>query len=280
MTHKSIGFIGGGNMAKSLIGGLIQSGVPASQIVVSEPLRNSREDLIKRFGIEVFEANGEVASRADILVLAVKPQVMRTAIDSIASFLRSRDVLFISIAAGITIKSLERWLGGEPSIVRVMPNTPALIGAGISALFANPNVSDVGRDDAERILQAVGKTVWLTKEKLLDAVTAVSGSGPAYYFYMMEALQNAAITEGLDAATARLLTIETALGASRLALASKESVTTLREQVTSPGGTTEAALNIMQSEKMAESYGKAVAAARRRADELSRELGSSDEEVQ
>ena len=280
MTHKSIGFIGGGNMAISLIGGLIQSGVPASQIVVSEPLQKSREDLVKRFGIEVFEANSEVAHRADILVLAVKPQVMRSAIASIASFRRSRDVLFISIAAGIPIKSLERWLGGEAGIVRVMPNTPALIGAGISALFANPNVSDVGRDDAERILQAVGKTVWLAEEKLLDAVTAVSGSGPAYYFYMMEALQNAAIAEGLDAATARLLTIETALGASRLALASSESVTTLREQVTSPGGTTEAALNIMQTEKMTASYGKAVAAARRRADELSRELGSSDEEAQ
>ena len=277
MISKSIGFVGGGNMAKSLVGGLIHSGVPTDQICVSEPCDEKRKQLAETFGIQTYVENNHIAQASDILVLAVKPQVMKDAIRSFSSSVVDRNVLFISIAAGITINSMEKWLGGTPGIVRVMPNTPALVGAGITALFANKTVSQNDREDADLILRAVGKTVWVDEETLLDAVTAISGSGPAYFFYMMEAMQAAAIAEGLDARTARLLTIETGLGASRLAIASNKSVATLREQVTSPGGTTEAALNVMHVEQLFNTYVKAVAAARQRADELSRELDTTDE---
>ena len=264
-------------MATSLIGGLVQSGVPANQILVSEPRDGAREQIVQRFGVCVFTENQRVAEVAEILVLAVKPQVMRDALDSISPSVGGRSILFISIAAGITVSSLEAGLGGSPRIVRAMPNTPALVGAGISGLFANRAASASDKEHANLILQAVGKTVWLPEEKLLDAVTAISGSGPAYFFYMLEALQAAAEAEGLDPKTARLLTIETALGASQLALAASESVATLRKQVTSPGGTTEAALNVLQSKDVFDAYVRAVAAARRRADELSTELRPTNE---
>lgn len=255
-------------MAQSLIGGLIKSGVPPSDILVSEPQQILRDKLKNEFAVAAVAENHAVASGADVIVLAVKPQAMKEAIASIKEAFSTRPVLIVSIAAGIRIESIERWMGGLPAIVRVMPNTPALIGSGISALYANKRVNAEGRKDAEVILSAVGATVWLDEESMLDSVTAVSGSGPAYFFYLMEAIEAAAIAQGLDPETARTLTIETALGASKLAKASNESVATLRENVSSPGGTTEAAVKRMQAGDVLGSVVEAVAAARARSREL------------
>ena len=268
MQHKNIGFIGGGNMAQSLIGGLIKAGTPTTNISVAEPRESIRGQLQHDFAVSVHAINGAVANNADILVLAVKPQVIQEAISSIKVTISDRPILIVSIVAGIRIKSIQQWTGGSPAVVRVMPNTPALIGAGISALFANDRVSKQGKKDADLILSAVGKTVWLDNEGFLDTVTAVSGSGPAYFFYLMEAIESAAISEGLDPKTARTLTTETALGASKLARVSDETLSTLRQRVTSPGGTTEAALKRMQSGAVFESFQDAVHAAKMRSHEL------------
>ena len=268
MQHKNIGFIGGGNMARSLIGGLIKAGTPITNISVADPLESIRGQLQHDFGVSVYRINEVVARSADILILAVKPQVIEKAISSIKVTISDRPILIVSIVAGIRIRSIKQWIGGSPAVVRVMPNTPTLIGAGISALFANDRVSKQGKTDADVILSAVGKTVWLDNEGLLDAVTAVSGSGPAYFFYLMEAIETAAISEGLDPKIARTLTTETALGASKLARMSDEDISTLRQRVTSPGGTTEAALKRMQSGAVFESLQDAVHAAKMRSHEL------------
>ena len=203
-----------------------------------------------------------------MLVLAVKPQVMRDVLVALASTITQAHPLLISVAAGVTSRSIEKWSGGGSSLVRVMPNTPALIRSGVSALFANPDVTDEQRNIAESIMRAVGTTVWVDEESLMDSVTAVSGSGPAYFFYVMQAIENAAKKEGLDHDTARLLTIETALGAARLALESDESPGVLQERVTSPGGTTEAGIAILDSEKVNEAFEQAVSAAGNRSREL------------
>ncbi len=262
-------------MARSLIGGLVKSGVPPSHILVSEPQQILREKLKNEFAVAAFAKNHAVASQADVVVLAVKPQAMKEAVASIKEVLSARPILLVSIAAGIRIASIERWVGGSPAIVRVMPNTPALIGSGISALYANERVDAEGKKVAQLILSAVGATVWLDGEDKLDAVTAVSGSGPAYFFYLMEAIEAAAIAQGLDPETARTLTIETALGASKLAKASNESVAALRKQVTSPGGTTEAALQLMQADSVLDSVVNAIAAAKTRSEELAAMLDTS-----
>jgi len=180
--------------------------------------------------------------------------------------------LLVSIAAGITAPSIERWAGGQPALVRVMPNTPALVGAGISALYANENVDEDQRKLAETIMSAVGKTVWIEDESLMDTVTAVSGSGPAYFFYVMQGINDAAVNNGLDAETARLLTLETALGAARLALESTEEPGTLQKRVTSPGGTTEAAINVLDSSGVSDAFQNAVSAACARGGELAKLL--------
>jgi pyrroline-5-carboxylate reductase len=277
MKKTRISFIGGGNMAHSLIGGLVKSGVLPSDILVSEPQQILREKLNSEFAVMTFAENLAVASQADVVVLAVKPQAMREAVASIKEALFTRPILLVSIAAGIRIASITRWVGGSPAIVRVMPNTPALIGSGISALYANERVDAEGKKVAQLILSAVGATVWLNGEDKLDAVTAVSGSGPAYFFYLMEAIEAAAIAQGLDPETARTLTIETALGASKLAKASNESVAALRKQVTSPGGTTEAALKRMQADSVFDSVVNAIAAAKTRSEELAAMLDTSSD---
>jgi pyrroline-5-carboxylate reductase len=268
MNNFKIAFIGGGNMARSLIGGLIATGVSNKGISVSEPKAGLREELNKDFGVHTSEENASAAKEADVIVLAVKPQILQDVVTPLGSLVAEARPLLISIAAGVTSSSIERWVGGQPALIRVMPNTPALVGAGISALYANSNVGVDQRTLAEKIMAAVGKTVWIKKETLMDAVTAVSGSGPAYFFYVMQAIHDAAVAEGLDAETARLLSLETALGAARLALASTEEPGNLQAQVTSPGGTTEAAIKVFDDAGLRDTLRQAVSAARARSEEL------------
>jgi len=274
MSSQTLCFVGGGNMARSLIGGLIDDGMKPQFITVGEPDASRREELANDFGVTGLADNITAANESDIVIFAVKPQVMETAVLALAGRLSEKKPLLISIAAGIPIASLESWVGGDLAMVRAMPNTPALVNAGITALFANSRVLPEQCDHAEAILRAVGKVVWLEDETLIDAVTAVSGSGPAYFFYFMEALEQAAIEEGLDEKTARLLTLETALGAARLAIETTASPLKLRDQVTSPGGTTEAAIQVLDHAGTRQILKRAVTAARKRSADLSISLGA------
>ncbi|MFL2562862.1 MAG: pyrroline-5-carboxylate reductase [Arenicellales bacterium] len=272
MSDSNIAFIGGGNMARSLIGGLVAAGTPSRTISVSDPQAELRNNLQEDFGINVHADNISAATGARVIVLAVKPQVLQEVVAPLGTLVSEHQALLVSIAAGITAPSIERWAGGQPALVRVMPNTPALVGAGISALYANENVDEDQRKLAETIMSAVGKTVWIEDESLMDTVTAVSGSGPAYFFYVMQGINDAAVNNGLDAETARLLTLETALGAARLALESAEEPGTLQKRVTSPGGTTEAAINVLDSSGVSDAFQNAVSAACARGGELAKLL--------
>ena len=184
-------------MARSLIGGLVATGMSNKDISVSEPKADLREKLTKDFGVNALEENASAVMGANVIVLAVKPQILQEVVIPLGNLIAEARPLLISVAAGITCSSIEKWVGGDPALIRVMPNTPALIGAGISALCANSNVSNGQRALAEKIVTAVGKTVWIEEESLMDAVTAVSGSGPAYFFYVMQAIHDAAVREGL-----------------------------------------------------------------------------------
>ena len=272
MSNSKIAFIGGGNMARSLIGGMIATGISNQNISVSEPKADLREKLTKDFGVNALEENASAVMGVNVIVLAVKPQILQEVVIPLGNLIAEARPLLISVAAGVTSSSIERWVGGHPALIRVMPNTPALIGAGISALYANGNVSDDQRALAEKIMAAVGKTIWIKEETLMDAVTAVSGSGPAYFFYVMQAIHDAAVREGLDAQTARLLSLETALGAARLAVESTEDPGSLQKQVTSPGGTTEAAIKVLNDSGVRETVQKAVSAACARGSELAKLL--------
>ena len=241
MDHQRIGFIGGGNMASSLIGGLINNNYPSHKITVSDLSDEKLNELSSRFTVNTEKNSAALAKTVDILVLAVKPQHMQAVAEQIAGAVQESQPLVVSIAAGIREASLEGWLGGSVAIVRCMPNTPALVKTGATGLHANTHVDENQRNNTESLLRAVGITVWVDDEKELDTVTALSGSGPAYFFLVMEALEKAAIDAGLSQKTAQLLTQETALGAAKMALESSESAATLRHRVTSPGGTTEAA---------------------------------------
>lgn len=273
MEQAEISFIGGGNMARSLIGGLLADGLAADVIRVAEPDAGRRQALAADFGISAVESNMQAAQNADVVVLAVKPQVMRQVADELAGIIGDGSVLVLSIAAGLRARDLTRWLGPQAAVVRAMPNTPSLVRAGATGLFANANVTDSQRSLAESLMRAVGLTCWTDNEQQLDAVTAVSGSGPAYFFLLMEMIENAGIELGLDAETARLLTIETALGAARMALESEHDPHTLRRLVTSPGGTTEAAINSLEDADIRALLKRAVTAAATRADELGQQLG-------
>jgi pyrroline-5-carboxylate reductase len=273
MTQQIIGFIGAGNMARCLAGGLLANGWARDQLVFSDPDRQQREAIEAALGVRVQERNSECAARASVLVLAVKPQALKAVAQELAAVVQANKPLVISIAAGIPTEALQRWLGGALAVVRVMPNTPALVGSGAAGLYANALVNPEQRDLAEALLRAVGVTVWLEREELLDAVTAVSGSGPAYFFLFMEALEEAAVRAGLDRATARLLTIETAYGAAKMALEGGEEPAQLRARVTSPGGTTEQAIKVMEHDQLRAIVDRAVQAARARSQELARLLG-------
>lgn len=266
-----ITFIGGGNMAVALIGGMKKQGFSAAAMQIVEPRAEAREHLTEAFGVRCTAALDAAALNCEVLVLAVKPQAMRDAVSPLAGQLRGQ--LVISIAAGLRLPDLSRWLGGYRRLVRTMPNTPALIGAGITALCADPGVPAEGREMAEKILAAVGRTLWIEDEAQMDAVTAVSGSGPAYVFYFIEAIEAGARELGFSADAAHLLAIETFLGATRLAVSSNDPVGLLRERVTSKGGTTEAALNSFNSDHLNEAIRRGVQAAAARGRELGELLG-------
>ncbi|MDH5178204.1 MAG: pyrroline-5-carboxylate reductase [Gammaproteobacteria bacterium] len=271
MMKATIGFIGGGNMARSLIGGLLTSGIAAEQIHVAEPDDQLRQQLHIDFGVHTGTDNTAIADQCDVIVLAVKPQMMKTVVSTLGDV---SEKLLISIAAGIEIKAIEKWLGGTAAIVRTMPNTPALVKSGATGLYANSAVSETQKETAESILRAVGLTLWVADEALLDAVTALSGSGPAYFFLVMEAMEEAGIRLGLQPEEARLLAVQTAFGASKLALESAEDPATLRKRVTSPGGTTEQAIGVLQENRLQKIFEQAMTAARDRARELAEQLGS------
>ena len=267
----TLAFIGGGNMARSLIGGLIAQGLPARQIIVSDPMEAQRQLLATQYGVRVTDSNAEAAVAAQIIVLAVKPQELRGVAQALASTL-SHQPLIISVAAGIRASHLQTWLGGLP-VVRTMPNRPALNGCGVTGLYASTQVPTTQRELASRIMGAVGKSVWVEQETLIDAVTAVSGSGPAYFFLLMELLEAAGVEQGLPAETARVLAIETAYGSGMMAREGSDSPAVLRQQVTSKGGTTEAALKVFEARGMQGIVSDAVKAAAERSAELAGELG-------
>lgn len=273
MNTKRIGFIGGGNMASSLINGLITSGHSASQIWVSDANPDTLQTLVTNLKVNASSNNDELVKQVDVVVLAVKPQIMRMVAEALDKNEHSKNVLFVSIAAGISQASLAEWLGTDVAIVRCMPNTPALVLTGATALHANSIVSDEQKDLAENILRAVGISLWVEKESELDAVTAVSGSGPAYYFLLMEAMEKSALELGLSESTARLLIQQTALGAAKIALESEDTPSELRRKVTSPGGTTEQAINTFEDGGFSSLVSKALHAARDRSIEMSKELG-------
>ena len=268
MTLK-IAFLGGGNMATSLVGGLVESGHPRDDIVVSEPVAEKRRDLAERFAVRVTADNREAAAASDVVVLAVKPQDMAEVVTGAAEAMRERGPLVVSIAAGTRIGRILEWLGYPAPVVRTMPNTPALLGCGATALFANEAVTDDQREAAETILESAGIALWVDDEGLLDAVTAVSGSGPAYYFLLMEHMIRTGERLGLTGEQARALTLQTALGAARMALESGRTPEELRVGVTSPGGTTARALDLFREGGFGELVERALTGARDR----SRELG-------
>lgn len=268
-SNARLACIGGGNMARALLGGWLRQGWSADRITVSEPLADSRAALAREFGVQVAADNAAAAAKADVLLLAVKPQVLRAVCTALAPVLAGRPPLVVSIAAGVRVAAIAEWLGGQVPVVRCMPNTPALVGEGITALYAGGEVDAAQRAFTGQLLAAVGETVWIDAETQLDAVTAVSGSGPAYFFLLMEALLDGAIAQGLEPSIARRLVLKTAAGAASLALASEEAPGVLRQRVTSPGGTTQAALEVFEAGGLRATALAAVAAATRRGAELS-----------
>ncbi|RPE80997.1 pyrroline-5-carboxylate reductase [Vulcaniibacterium tengchongense] len=264
-----IAFVGGGNMARSLVGGLVARGLDGARINVAEPVAALREALARDFGVRGFATATEAAQDASLWVLAVKPQVMRAVCAELAPLAQARQPLAISIAAGITAAQLERWLGAALPLVRAMPNTPALLGAGVTGVYANARVSAEQRAQAEALLQAAGPTVAIADEGLMDAVTAVSGSGPAYVFLLAEAMQAAGVAQGLPADAARALVTQTLLGAATMLARQEEPADALRARVTSPGGTTQAAIETFEAGGFRELVAQAIAAAAARGRELS-----------
>ncbi len=270
--HGNLVFIGGGNMGRSLIGGLVARGIDPARIAVVDPTATVREGLVSDFGIQTFATADAAMPDAALVLLAVKPQIMRTVCQGLSTQLPHRAVA-VSIAAGITTAQLDDWLGGDRAIVRAMPNTPALLGAGATGLHANTRVSTEQRLLASVVLDAVGISVWLEDEAHMDVVTALSGSGPAYFFLLAEAMQAAAVELGLPDAAARALAAQTCLGAGRMLVESNEDAATLRQRVTSPGGTTQAALDSLVGEQFEAIVARALTCATRRGAELSAQAG-------
>jgi pyrroline-5-carboxylate reductase len=266
----TISFIGGGNMARALISGLISDGTPAKDIIVVELDASKRQELQQELGINTSDQLA-AAAHADNIVLAIKPQQLRDVAIFLATQLQQQ--LVISIAAGIRTVDLIRWLGGYDKVIRVMPNTPAQVQAGVSALYAAPNVTMAQKQQAFHILKAVGACIWLEDETLMDAVTALSGSGPAYMFYFLEAMQQAGNSLGLSAEQSRILALQTMQGSAKLAAASPEDFDTLRARVTSKGGTTEQAITAMQTAQVKQHIIQAIQAAAARSVELGDLLG-------
>ena len=272
MSSNTIAFIGGGNMARSLISGLLSADVDAGRIIVSDPLPAQRE-MLSELGVGTTADNDAAIAGASLVVLAVKPQVLGEVLRAVSSL--TPDQLIVSIAAGVPIAAISGWTSTDQPIVRAMPNTPALLGAGITALYANERVDEAGRARAEDILSAAGRTLWVDAEVKLDAVTAVSGSGPAYFFYLMEAMIESGVEQGLDPETATVLTLETAFGAALMARERTHTPEVLRANVTSPGGTTAAALETLDAEGAKAIIKRALLRAGVRSKELAEEFGQS-----
>lgn len=268
-SNMSITFIGGGNMARSLIGGLIQKGLSAEKINVSEPVTVLADGLAKDFSVATYSDNADACAATNIWVFAVKPQVIKTVCQQLSSLAQTNKPLIISIAAGITSQQLDLWLGGNMPVVRIMPNTPALLGAGASGLFANAHVGTEHKQHAQDLMQATGITVWIESENLMDVVTAVSGSGPAYVFLLAEAMQAAGVAQGLSPEASRALTNQTLLGAARMLSETTEAADVLRQRVTSPGGTTQAAIESFETQGFRGIVNNAIEAATQRGRELS-----------
>jgi pyrroline-5-carboxylate reductase len=273
MTETTLAFIGGGNMTGSLVGGLIADGWEPARIHIADPDPQQAERLARRFSVVTTADNKTAVKHADAVVLAVKPQVIRTVAGELAPLIGQRHLLIVSIAAGIRETSLRDWLGKDTAIVRAMPNTPALVQSSATVLYANPAVSEEQRNLAESILRAVGLVIWVDDEAMMDTVTALSGSGPAYFFLLMEALTSAGSRMGLPEDTARLLALQTAFGAAKMALESADDAAQLRRRVTSPGGTTERAIGEFQKNNFEGIVLQAMQAAADRSRELATEFG-------
>lgn len=267
-----LGFIGGGNMAAALIGGLLQKGFAQSDIDVAETSPERRTWLAQEFGVTA-HASADAVAAAEVIVLAVKPQQLSEILRALPPL--KPEQLVLSIAAGVRAEDISRWLGGHPAVVRAMPNTPALVGAGIAGLFALLGVTEAQKAQASRILEAVGRAVWVTQEAQIDVVTAISGSGPAYVFYFIEALEQAGIDLGLPAETARLLTLQTFFGAAALAIKDQSPPAELRAKVTSKGGTTERGILALEEGGVGYAIGLAARAAAERAAEMGDLLGKN-----
>ena len=272
MTQTKIAFIGAGNMATSLISGLISKGHNPANIWASAPSEASRSK-VATLGVNVSEDNVEITSKANVVVIAVKPQMFKQVVLPLKVIVEGTNKIVISIAAGIDLTSLQTWLGDTTAIVRCMPNTPSLLGLGATGLFANSHTSSMQKELASTIVNAVGVSIWVDDEADLDAVTAVSGSAPAYYFLLMEAMQDVGKKMGLDVKASKLLTLQTALGAAQMALDSDVDVAELRRRVTSPGGTTEQAINTFEAGGLRELVEKAMNNCAKRAREMAKELG-------
>jgi len=261
-------------MASSLIGGLISNGsFRADQVYLFEPNADKSESLSREFGITALASNQAVVARADIVVVAVKPQVLQSVLTPLADVFKSHSPLIVSIVAGITANSIEQWLQSEQAVVRVMPNTPALVGVGASGLYANQRVSTQQKQVAEQLMNAVGYSAWVPSEGDIDSITALSGSGPAYFMLFIQGLVEASVRAGLDEKTAKQLAIQTAAGAAELVAQSDESLQTLIDNVTSPGGTTERALLSFAESNLKGITGEAFDAAKTRSEQLAKELG-------
>ncbi len=277
MEKCRCGFIGAGNMATSLIGGLIADGFPPQAIQVTDVDAEKCQALKTRLGVQTHACNETLVTSSDIIVLAVKPQQIQAVSGEIANVVQRTHPLIVSIAAGIREQNLELWLGGNVAIVRCMPNTPALVQSGATGLHANMYVTPSQKDQAESLLRAVGIAVWVEREDLLDVVTAVSGSGPAYFFLLMEAMEKAGNELGLAPDTTRLLVEQTALGAAKLAFEADAGPGELRRRVTSPAGTTEKAIEVFSQGGFEQLVCQALHAACQRSRELSEQLGKEKE---
>ncbi|TLF53653.1 pyrroline-5-carboxylate reductase [Halomonas urmiana] len=270
---STITFIGAGNMAGAIIGGMIESGFSPDDVIATSPSDDVLAPLRERLGIRTETDNATAVAQSDVVVLAVKPQIMREVCEQMREAVQARRPLIVSVAAGLPAEILEAWLGGALPLVRCMPNTPALVGAGAAGLFANDRVDEAQRRLATELMEAVGLVEWVEDEALLDAVTAVSGSAPAYFFLMFEAMEEAGVTLGLPADTARRLAMQTALGAAKMALASDQPPAELKRNVMSPGGTTERAIAHLEQAELRRIMAEAMTACADRAAEMADELG-------
>lgn len=271
MQKPHITIIGGGNMGFSLIGGILSNGYDPHCITVADPSKTQLHAISHQFAVNVTHDNEAAIKDAQVVLLAVKPQVLKSILQPLAPTIQRNKTLLISIAAGLTAQTLQDIVGEDIAIIRCMPNTPALIGCGATGLYANAHVSDLQKEIAEMILRSVGLVVWVENENLIDVITALSGSGPAYFFLIMELLAEGAEKLGLNAEQAKLLTMQTAYGAARMALESSDSLVDLRKKVTSPGGTTASAIASFEKNNLAEIIFAALTAAKERSEELAKE---------